>query len=81
MIHVEAVHVVTDGPLSDAQAGALGTAVVREMNAELNARMPAPVLRIGELRLKVPGAARFDRAALTRCARSAVQRILDRALE
>ena len=82
MIHVERVHLLTDAPLGDAQAHALGHAVVGEMNATLQAaRTPAPHVRIDELQLSLPRATLADRPALIRYARSVAQRILDRTPE
>lgn len=82
MIHVGHVHLSTDAPLGDAQAQSLGHAVVGEMNAALQSLRPqAPALHIDELSLHLPGAALADRGLLARCARQAVQRILDRTPE
>ena len=79
MIHVERVHVVTDAPLGEAQARAVGTQMVGEMNAALkNQRARAPDVHIGELQLNLPRSAIGDSAALARHARSVAQRILDR---
>lgn len=78
MIQVGHLHLSTDRPMGDAQARALGDSVVGEMNAALHAsHADAPRLHIAELSLHLPHAALTDHALLTRCARSAVQRVLD----
>ena len=78
MIHVGHVHLTTDAPVGDAQARSLGHAVVGEMNDALQSLRPqAPALHIDQLSLHLPHTALTDRGLLARCARQAVQRILD----
>jgi hypothetical protein len=83
MIHVDQLHVTTDGALDEAQARAWGTRLVHEVNATLQARRtPPPDVRVGELRLTVPRAALDgDDAAIRRYAASVAQRILEQAPE
>jgi hypothetical protein len=82
MIHVNRVHITSDAPMSEAQARAVGTQLVTEVNASLKtARAQASRVRIGELRVNLSGGGACDHAAITRYARSVAQRILDRTPE
>jgi hypothetical protein len=78
-LQVQSVHIVTDRPLGDAQARTLSRALAGRIQGALaEAQGAVARVRIGELRIALPGDALHDRDALERCARGVAQRILDR---
>jgi hypothetical protein len=82
VIHIDRIHVITDRPLGEPGARALGASFAHELQTALaTVRPPAPRVRIGELTLRMDSFALHDRRALTQFAYSVAHRILDRTPE
>jgi hypothetical protein len=80
MIRINQLHVTTEAPLSSAQARDFGAALAAEVGAVLAAgQIPAPRIRIRELRLQGAAEALGDRRTRLTAARAVARRVLDRA--